>query len=83
MELAFLLLQVHQESQTKQPQEQKLHSNKRAIVLITHYQRLLNQIEPDYIHIMNDGKIITTGGKELANILEESGYEGIENISKQ
>lgn len=46
-----------------------------ATVMITHYQRLLNYVEPDYIHVMNDGQIITSGGKELAHQLEENGYE--------
>ena len=44
----------------------KLHSNERATVLITHYQRLLNEIKPDFVHIMKNGEIIKTGGKELA-----------------
>ncbi|NBD15280.1 MAG: Fe-S cluster assembly ATPase SufC [Cyanobacteria bacterium] len=46
-----------------------------ATVMITHYQRLLNYVEPDYIHVMVDGKIITSGGKELALQLEENGYD--------
>ena len=45
------------------------------MVLITHYQRLLNYIVPDYVHVMADGRIIRTGGKELAQALEEKGYE--------
>ena len=49
-----------------------------AIVLVTHYQRLLNHIVPDYVHVMDDGRIVKTGGKELALELEERGYEGIE-----
>ena len=49
-----------------------------AIVLVTHYQRLLNYIVPDYVHVMDDGRIVRTGGKELALELEERGYEGIE-----
>ncbi len=48
-----------------------------AVVMITHYQRLLNYIVPDYVHVMADGRIITTGGKELAEQLEAEGYEGI------
>jgi len=48
-----------------------------AIVLITHYQRLLNYIEPDYIHVMAEGQILTTGDKELALELEERGYDWI------
>jgi Fe-S cluster assembly ATP-binding protein len=46
-----------------------------ASIIITHYQRLLNYIEPDYVHIFFDGKIVTTGGKELAVELESSGYD--------
>jgi len=48
-----------------------------AVVMITHYQRLLNYIVPDYVHVMADGRIITTGGKELAERLESEGYEQI------
>ncbi len=48
-----------------------------AVVMITHYQRLLNYIVPDYVHVMADGRIITTGGKELAERLEAEGYEEI------
>jgi Fe-S cluster assembly ATP-binding protein len=46
----------------------------RAIVVITHYQRLLNYIVPDIVHVLKDGKIIKTGGKELALELEAEGY---------
>jgi len=60
----------------------KLHSPKQATILITHYQRLLNEIKPDFVHIMENGQIIKTGGKELAIQLETYGYEGIQNISK-
>jgi Fe-S cluster assembly ATP-binding protein len=49
----------------------------RAIVVITHYQRLLNYIVPDIVHVMIDGKIIKTGGKELALELEEEGYADV------
>ena len=49
-----------------------------GILLITHYQRLLNHIVPDYVHVMDQGRIVKTGGKELALELEERGYEGIE-----
>jgi Fe-S cluster assembly ATP-binding protein len=47
----------------------------KAIILITHYQRLLDYVKPDYIHVMQDGKIIKTGTAELAKELEEKGYE--------
>lgn len=49
-----------------------------AMVLVTHYQRLLNYIVPDYVHVMSAGRIIRTGGKELALELEERGYDWIE-----
>lgn len=48
-----------------------------ATVLITHYQRLLNYIVPDYVHVMADGRIVKTGGKELAQELEARGYDWI------
>ena len=48
-----------------------------AIVLVTHYQRLLNYIEPDYVHVMDGGRIIKTGGKELAFELETRGYDWV------
>ena len=46
-----------------------------AIILITHYQRLLDYIEPTFIHVMQDGKIIKTGDKSLAKELENNGYD--------
>jgi Fe-S cluster assembly ATP-binding protein len=49
-----------------------------ALLLITHYQRLLNYIEPHYIHVMYDGRIATSGGKELALELENKGYDFLE-----
>ena len=54
-----------------------------ATILITHYQRLLNEITPDFVHIMADGKIIKTGNKELAIDLEKSGYDFIDKNSKE
>ena len=47
----------------------------KSIILITHYQRLLDYINPTYVHVMQDGKIIKTGSAELAKELEEKGYE--------
>ena len=47
----------------------------KAIILITHYQRLLDYIKPDFVHVMQDGKIIKTGNAELAKELEIKGYE--------
>nr|YP_009294050.1 iron-sulfur cluster formation ABC transporter ATP-binding subunit [Hildenbrandia rubra]AOM67292.1 iron-sulfur cluster formation ABC transporter ATP-binding subunit [Hildenbrandia rubra] len=55
-------------------------SNKdNAIIMITHYQRLLEYVVPDFIHVMQDGKIVTTGGYELAQHLEQHGYKSISN----
>jgi len=51
-----------------------LRSAERAILLITHYQRLLNYIVPDYVHVLVDGRIVKSGGPELALALEEKGY---------
>jgi Fe-S cluster assembly ATP-binding protein len=48
-----------------------------AVVLVTHYQRLLNYVVPDYVHVMDDGRIIKTGGKELALELESRGYDWV------
>jgi Fe-S cluster assembly ATP-binding protein len=53
-----------------------LRSKNRAMLVITHYQRLLNHIVPDKVHVLADGRIQTTGGKELALELEKSGYAG-------
>jgi len=55
-----------------------LRSDDTAFVVITHYQRLLNYIVPDYVHVMVDGKIVRSGGKELAIELEEAGYAQLE-----
>ncbi|OYT17250.1 MAG: Fe-S cluster assembly ATPase SufC [Bacteroidetes bacterium 4572_77] len=55
----------------------KLKTPENATVVITHYQRLLDYIVPDYVHILFDGKIVMTGGKELALELEEKGYDWI------
>jgi len=51
-----------------------LRGDKRAMLVITHYQRLLNYIVPDKVHVLSNGKIVRTGGKELALELEKSGY---------
>ncbi|MDJ0899672.1 MAG: Fe-S cluster assembly ATPase SufC [Xenococcus sp. MO_188.B8] len=53
----------------------------KAYLVITHYQRLLNYIEPDFVHVMQDGKIVTSGGKELALELESRGYEFLEEAA--
>jgi Fe-S cluster assembly ATP-binding protein len=55
-----------------------LRSADRAFVVITHYQRLLNYIEPDFVHVLMDGRIVRSGGRELALQLEDQGYEWLE-----
>jgi len=55
-----------------------LHSKERAMIVITHYQRLLNYIVPDYVHVLFDGRIVKSGDKQLALKLEEKGYSWIE-----
>jgi len=55
----------------------KLKSENNAIVVITHYQRLLDYIVPDFVHVLYNGKIVKSGGKELAYELEEKGYDWI------
>lgn len=53
----------------------KLKSEDNAVIIITHYQRLLEYIVPDFVHVLHDGKIVKSGGKELALELEEKGYD--------
>jgi Fe-S cluster assembly ATP-binding protein len=60
-----------------------LRSPERATIVITHYQRLLNYIVPDRVHILLDGRIVMSGGKELALELEEKGYEWVEKTVGQ
>ena len=55
----------------------QLTSPENATILITHYQRLLNYIEPDFVHVMAEGRILTSGSKELALELEERGYDWV------
>ena len=55
----------------------RLRSKDNAFLVVTHYQRLLNYIVPDYVHVMVDGRIVKSGGKELAQQLESKGYEGL------
>ena len=55
-----------------------LRSPARAMIVVTHYQRLLNYIVPDFVHVLAEGRIVKSGGKELALELEESGYVGLE-----
>ncbi|MGB5275019.1 MAG: Fe-S cluster assembly ATPase SufC [Flavobacteriaceae bacterium] len=57
----------------------KLKSKKNAIIVITHYQRLLEYIVPDFVHVLHNGKIVKSGGKDLALELEEKGYDWLKN----
>jgi Fe-S cluster assembly ATP-binding protein len=56
----------------------RLRGPERAIILVTHYQRLLNYVVPDFVHVLADGRIVRSGGKELAHELEEKGYAWLE-----
>ena len=56
-----------------------MRSPERAIIVVTHYQRLLDYIVPDFVHVLSDGRIVKSGGKELALELEEKGYGWIES----
>ena len=57
---------------------QSLKDGKKAFLIITHYQRLLDTIKPDFVHVLADGKIVKSGGPELALELEEKGYSWLE-----
>jgi Fe-S cluster assembly ATP-binding protein len=57
----------------------RLRSPERAIILVTHYQRLLDYIQPDHVHVLAGGRIVTSGGPELAHRLEEEGYAWLED----
>ena len=56
-------------------------SDERAIVMVTHYQRILNYITPDFVHVLVDGSIAMSGGRELALELEEKGYEWLREVA--
>ena len=55
----------------------KLKNSENATIVITHYQRLLDHIIPDYVHVLHNGRIVKSGGKELAHELEKKGYDWI------
>ena len=57
-----------------------LRSPDRAIIVVTHYQRLLNYIVPDFVHVLSNGRIVKSGGKELALELEDKGYGWLEEL---
>ena len=61
----------------------KLKNSENATLVITHYQRLLDYIVPDFVHVLHDGKIVKSGGKELAFELEEKGYDWIKKEASQ
>jgi len=57
----------------------KLRRKENAVLVVTHYQRLLNYIVPDFVHVLMDGRIVKSGGKDLALELEEKGYDWVKN----
>ncbi len=60
-----------------------LRGPERALMVVTHYQRLLNYIVPDFVHVLSEGRIVKSGGKELALQLEESGYAGLGIVDEE
>jgi len=58
-----------------------LRSSERAIVMVTHYQRLLDYITPDYVHVLADGRIVKSGTKALALELEQRGYDWLKQVA--
>jgi Fe-S cluster assembly ATP-binding protein len=60
-----------------------LRSPERSMIVVTHYQRLLNYIVPDFVHVLSEGRIVKSGGKELALQLEESGYAGLGLVDEE
>jgi Fe-S cluster assembly ATP-binding protein len=58
-----------------------LRSPDNATIVVTHYQRLLNYIVPDFVHVLANGRIVKSGGKELALELEEKGYDWLQNVN--
>jgi Fe-S cluster assembly ATP-binding protein len=61
----------------------KLRSKENATIVVTHYQRLLNYIIPDFVHVMKDGRLVKSGGKELALELEDRGYDWVQEEVEQ
>jgi Fe-S cluster assembly ATP-binding protein len=60
-----------------------MRSDERAFIVVTHYQRLLNYIVPDFVHVLSEGRLVKSGGRELALELEEKGYGWIEGASAE
>jgi len=58
-----------------------MRSPERSIIVVTHYQRLLNYVVPDYVHVLVGGQIVRSGSKELAMELEEKGYRWLEEVA--
>jgi len=56
----------------------RLKDSKRTFLIITHYRRILDYIAPDIVHVLQDGKIVKTGGFELVDLLESEGYDAIQ-----
>jgi Fe-S cluster assembly ATP-binding protein len=61
----------------------RFHNDTNGILLVTHYQRLLDYVKPDFVHVMMDGRIVKSGGAELALKLEELGYDWVEKENGQ
>jgi Fe-S cluster assembly ATP-binding protein len=61
----------------------KLHDRDKAVIVVTHYQRLLNYIVPDFVHVLSAGRIVKEGGKELALELEAKGYDWLKNVKSE
>jgi Fe-S cluster assembly ATP-binding protein len=61
----------------------KFRHKDNAVLLVTHYQRLLNYVVPDFVHVLYNGRIVKSGGKQLALELEEKGYDFIKNEIEQ
>ncbi len=61
----------------------RLRSPDRALIVITHYQRLLDYIVPDHVHVLSDGRIVRSGGRELALELEERGYGWVKQLEAE
>jgi Fe-S cluster assembly ATP-binding protein len=59
----------------------KIKDENKAFLLVTHYQRILNYITPDFVHVLKDGRIVKSGGKELALQLEDEGYDNVIEVS--
>ena len=60
-----------------------MRSPERATVVVTHYQRLLNYIIPDFVHVLSDGRIVKSGDKKLALELEDKGYGWIDGVTER